>query len=451
MKIKKIISMLLSIVMLMSTVGFSLSANATTTSGSPSIEISKSEKTPIAELSSFKAYDDYIEKLMDNADIDGVTYVVQNDLVLASHTRGMQNTKENKRITVDTQFPIGSISKQFCATAILLLQEQGKLSVNDTLSKYFPTYEIGKDITIHNLLSMRSGIRDHVNSDDTYVGHEYPTLEYTLSQTATHTENQKIITDWLFTQELKFAPDAEHDYSNANFLLLSMIVEQVSGIKYSDFVKENIFAPLNMTNSGFYEELYKTENIAEDNFEEGVLPMEPFHKGMSQGSGDLVSNAPDINIWLNSLSDRTLLSEESYNAMTTDYGSHYGYGILVDPINKGIYHQGNIATYESFAITIPEKNLNIFVVTNDVNPVYENGYTMNQFGFSVLGKINTKTVLGDVDGDKEISILDATGIQLHIAQIKPLTAKQLKGGDTDGDGEVSILDATEIQLFLAQM
>ena len=432
MKIKRISSLLLCLAILLSASVFVTNA-----------------KAQLAPTSSLNAYDQYLEKMMTTQNIHGVAYATQNGQLIAKHANGIQNNKENINITTDTLFPIGSVSKQFCATSILVLQEQGKLSANDTLSMYFPEYEIGKDITIHQLLCMRSGIRDHVNPDKFYTGAEIPTDQYTLATNVTYKENQKAITDWLFTQELKFTPGEQFDYSNSNFLLLSMIVEQVSGKKYSEFLKENILDPLKMTNTGSYDELYTHSDLAQPAVPEDYELTEPLYSGLNYGCGDLVSNGPDIDKWLTSLSKHTLMSEESYTAMTTNYGDNYGYGVYTDPKAGAIYHQGNILSYETFVITVPEKNINIFVVTNDMLTVHNNGYDLNQFAYDILNKVNTKTVLGDLDGDKQISILDATAIQLHIAQINILTTRQLKGGDTDGDGKVSVLDATEIQLHLA--
>ncbi|MBQ8057288.1 MAG: dockerin type I repeat-containing protein, partial [Ruminococcus sp.] len=102
--------------------------------------------------------------------------------------------------------------------------------------------------------------------------------------------------------------------------------------------------------------------------------------------------------------------------------------------------------YMSDMISYYEKNLNIFVVTNDT---YSLEYSTSYFAQDVDNFINTDIMLGDVDGDSDVSILDATAIQLHVAQIQTLPAEQTQYGDTDGDGEMSVLDATEIQLFIA--
>ena len=439
MKTKRTISLLLSFVVLLSAVVFTVPMSVSAASND------------IAATYSLQAYQAFLDNIVNVKDFTGVAYVTKNGKVLCQSANGMQNTKKNQPMTMDTLFPLGSVSKQFCATAVLLLQEEGKLSVNDTLAKYFPEYEIGKDITIQNLLTMRSGIRDHVNIDYDYKGHEIPTDQYTLLNTSTAKENHKAITDWLFTQELKFTPGSSYSYSNANFLLLSIIVEKVSGIAYPDFVKENIFAPLNMTHSGFYEELAHSPDLAEHSYPFGIKPSYPDYRGLSQGAGDLVSNAEDMDKWLSSLSECTLLSQESYKEMTTDYGEGYGYGIDVDTKNDWIGHQGNIETYESYARTYPNEKINIFVVTNDVDKMYSKNLAMATFANAISRKVTANLLLGDVDSDSEVSILDATAIQLHFAQLKALSEEQINNGDTDGDKELSVLDATAIQLFLAQL
>ncbi|MBQ2971064.1 MAG: serine hydrolase [Ruminococcus sp.] len=450
MKIKKIVSIALSILILLSAVVFAFPASATSTSESLQVEINTADKNSVAPLSTLKSYQSYLDKIVNLKEFTGVAYVTQNGYVLCQSANGMQSTLDNKEMTIDTLFPLGSVSKQFCATAVLLLQEQGKLSVHDTMEKYFPEYEIGKDVTVQNLLNMTSGIRDHVNPDASYKDHEIPTDEYFLYETATSAENKKAITDWLFTQQLKFTPGSSFSYSNANFFLLSIIVEQVSDMNYMDFIKQNIFTPLGMTNSGFYEELFNSPDLAEHSLPDGLQPSEPHFHGLSQGAGDLVSNAKDMDKWLTSISDRTLLSEESYEEMTTDYGYDYGYGIFIGSKDGSIYHGGNIATYESCALTIPEKDINIFVVTNNVVAMNSKNLPMPTFAQGISNKIRT-SMFGDVNGDGDITVLDATAIQMHVAQLQMLTDEQAKRGDTNGDGEVSVLDATDIQRLIAKL
>ena len=118
----------------------------------------------------------------------------------------------------------------------------------------------------------------------------------------------------------------------------------------------------------------------------------------------------------------------------------------VDPDLCSISHNGATVTYLSAMMSYYEKGLNIFVVTNDAASLE---YPIDYFAIDVDNDINTDIMLGDVDGDGDVSIIDATSIQLHIAQIEKLTDEQAQYADTDGDNGLSIMDATEIQLFIA--
>lgn len=183
-------------------------------------------------------------------EFEGVVYAVENGKPVASYAKG--TLKSGKEITLDSPMPLGSVSKQFCAAAIMLLQDQGKLSVSDTLDKYYFDYAEGKKLSLHNLLSMRSGIPELTEENSDVV-----------KEDATEEENVASIKKWLFSQPLMFEPDSEFVYTNTNFLLLADIVEQVSGKKYVDFLRENFFEPLGMTHTGFIIELGSSPSWAQ--------------------------------------------------------------------------------------------------------------------------------------------------------------------------------------------
>ena len=123
-------------------------------------------------------------------EFEGVVYAVENGKPVASYAKG---TLENgKEITLDSPMPLGSVSKQFCAAAIMLLQDQGKLSVSDTLDKYYSDYAEGKKLSLHNLLSMRSGIPELTEENSDVV-----------KEDATEEENVASIKKWLFSQPLQ--------------------------------------------------------------------------------------------------------------------------------------------------------------------------------------------------------------------------------------------------------
>lgn len=385
----------------------------------------------------------YLDEQMDEYDLNGVVLVTKNGKVVCQSARGMANSAEGKEMTMDTLFPIGSNSKQFCAVAILMLQEQGKLNVEDTLSEYFPDYTVAADVTIRDLLTMRSGIREH---------QEGLNREYTLSEDATSEENIQIILEWLYTKKLLFKPGQSHRYSNANYLLLSMIVEQVSGQNYADFISESIFEPLDMNNSGFYEELMNHPDLAEYTGDVAT-PIDPELKGLTQGCGDLVSTAEDMDKWMTSLKECTLISEESFNEMTTDYskGTGYGYGIRLQE-DGALFHDGAIVSYLSFVFTYPEDGFNVFGVTNDI---WSKGNQLMNLVFELAEEFKdikvSDSFCGDADEDGKVNIKDATAIQKHIAGLIKLSDEGYRVADVDASSTVNIKDATSIQKHIAGM
>lgn len=327
-------------------------------------------------VSALQVYQNELDKIIEEYNISGVAYVTRNGRVLCQSATGMQNSEKNIKMSVDTLFPVGSISKQFCATAVLMLQDQGLLSVNDTIEKYFPEYQYASLITIHDLLSMRSDLYDYLNDN--------PDAEELFSNTD---DIRGTILDWIFGQDEEPQPDEYWCYSNSNFYMLSDIVEQETGMEYTDFVQKYIFDELSMTNTGFYDELAYTEKAAEAIVPEGV-ELVPYPVGLSQGAGDIVSNAYDMDKWMTALGDGALLSEESYKMMTTNYSGtyNYGYGIQVETKNR-YWHGGDIDTFESVDLVYSKDNLNVFMVTNDLYSIWEQGVQMSTLAKQLAVKI----------------------------------------------------------------
>lgn len=298
-----------------------------------------------------------IDEVLKKCDFEGIVYLAKNGEVVYQSATGINENEEP--VTVDTPMPVGSVSKQFCAAAILMLRDQGKLSLDDTLSKYFPEYEIGKDITLKQLLSMQSGIYDMVNEgvvDD-------------MSADNSEEANTEIIKNWIFSQELKFEPGSTTSYSNSNYFLLGNIVEQVSGEKYMDFLRENIFTPLGMNNTGSIEEAVDSpawlNGETFDSLEDAKM------RGLTKGAGNLISTARDMDLWLTALRGGKVISPDSYKEMTTNYAdqiaNQYGYG-LIPGIYGGVWHSGGIGRYFAFDYTNADEGYNLFVASNTATP-----------------------------------------------------------------------------------
>lgn len=307
-----------------------------------------------------------VETNIEEYEFEGIVYLTKNGEVLYQSASGVGENEES--LTVETPMPLGSVSKQFCAVAVLMLNEQGKLSLDDTLDKYYPKYEDGKKITIKNLLSMRTGIRDMVNEGTVQD----------MSADNDEATNTAAIEEWIFSQSLKFNPDEGYAYSNSNYFLLANIVEKVSGQKYFDFISENIFIPLGMNNTGSVEEVKNSPEWAKgidlSSVEDGKIA------GLTKGAGDIVSTAHDMDIWMTALQSGKIISEESYIEMTTnqspEYPSQYGYGLELD-INGFTGHMGAIATYTAGDYFSEESGYNLFVASNNLHPIDTTDFAMD--------------------------------------------------------------------------
>ena len=299
-----------------------------------------------------------IEKKLADISYDGIIYLTHNGNIVYQRATGTDANGDP--LTMDTSMYIGSVSKQFCAAAVMILRDQGKLSVDDTINKYFPEYDRGKDITVRHLLTMRSGIRDTVGEG--FAG--------TLPYTNTEEQNTSLIKEWLFSRTLLFEPGTAFRYSNSNYILLADIVEQVSGQYYNDFLKEHIFDPLCMKHTGLITEIpdspaWAETLIADDDVEEVK------RKGVAKGAGDIVSNASDMVKWMEGLSAGKIVGPDTLREMIADYspdfGEKYGYG-LTPMFAGGAGHEGAISAYSSMDYFQPESGYCFFCDSNGSDP-----------------------------------------------------------------------------------
>lgn len=329
-------------------------------------EVSNSEVPE--ETEDMPDYQSSLDRIVGQYTFSGVVYISKNGKVLASSATGKTDQLGTSDIKKDSLFCVCSVSKQFAAAAIMMLKEQEKISVDDKLELYFPEYEFAKDVTVKDLLDMRSGIRDYLDvqtesPEFTYFGEERSPFEVFEGSDAY--DNRQAIIEWLYNEPLNFEPDTNYSYSNSNYLLLSQIVEKVAGTDYHTFVQDNIFTPLGMENTGFIDDMADDPRLVRPIGD----PEKLFYPGVTYGAADIVSCAEDMDKWLTALNSNTLLSEESYNEMTENYsessdGSGYGYGLMINS-DGSIIHVGNVSTYLSVIYTDKEDNYNLFLETNN--------------------------------------------------------------------------------------
>lgn len=288
-----------------------------------------------------------IDDVLETKNFKGIVYVTKNGSEIYKSATGKDSN--GNALNLQSNMLLGSISKQFCATAILMLRDMKKLSLDDKLQKYYPEYTIGKNITIKNLLTMRSGIQSDVNVEVDY--------------SASLEELNKIAKEAIFNTELGFEPDSKFEYSNVNYFLLSDIVEIVSEKSYNEFVHENIFEVLGMQHTGFISEAKENSDFLQDidlsSLNEAELA------GTPRGAGDIISNAFDMDLWMTGLSTGKLISKESYEEMTQNYSPNsatpYGYGL--EPMVNGVGHSGFIGTYCAMVYFGDKNGYNIFIAS----------------------------------------------------------------------------------------
>ena len=285
-----------------------------------------------------------IADIIDSYNFEGVLYVKMGGKVITSFAGG--SLENGDAYSVGTSIPVGSVSKQFCAAAILSLRDQGRLSLDDTLEKYFPEYTNGRSITLKNLLSMRSGIPNLPEE-----------LLNVVTVDKTEEENIASIKEAIFGMPLEFEPDSRFAYSNNNYFLLSNIIEQITGRKYIDFLRESFFVPLGMSHTGNIDEMRSGAEWANGVFY-NEIDAQP---GLTKGAGDIITNAEDITLWLNGLVNGKVISESSFKEMTTNYSSSncYGYGLFT-PYFAGIGHPGSIGKYTAADYIDTKNNITVF-------------------------------------------------------------------------------------------
>ncbi len=266
--------------------------------------------------------------------------VVQGGKLVYTHAYGKAHLDPPQAATPEMRYSIGSISKQFTAAAILLLQEQGKLSLDDAVGKYVPGLTRGDEVTIRQILSHTSGYQD-------YWPEDYLMTPMLKPETA-----QQILDTWA-KKPLDFEPGTLWQYSNTNYVIAGLIVEKVSGQKLMDFLGEHIFHPLGMKSVWNSDEAKLTQADATPYIRAALGPLRLAPKegrGWMFAAGELAMTPHDLALWDESLIAETVLKHESYNEMFTEVklkdgkGTHYGLGVQIGELNghRLIEHSGEV-------------------------------------------------------------------------------------------------------------
>jgi CubicO group peptidase (beta-lactamase class C family) len=300
--------------------------------------------------------DQIVQVYVANHQFMGTALVAHGSQVLFSKGYGSANLEWDVPNSPNTKFRLGSVTKQFTAASILLLQERGKLNVSDPVKKYLPDAPAAWDkITIFHVLTHTAGIPNFTGFPD------YAKLE------AFATTPAELVARFR-DKPLDFEPGEKWSYSNSGYVLLSYLIEKITGDTYEKFVRENIFTPLGMKDSGYDSNSAVIPHRAsgyvsgKNGFENAGF----VHMSVPQGAGALYSTTEDLLKWEQGLFGGKVLQAASLEKMTTAFKNDYAFGLGVQTTggHKLISHGGGIQGFNTELDYYPEDKLTIVVLGN---------------------------------------------------------------------------------------
>lgn len=303
--------------------------------------------------------DDYLNGLVKQNRFTGAVLLARDGRVVLSKGYGFANVELEVPNTPQTKFRLGSITKQFTAASVMLLQEQGKLNVQDPVCKYVENCPAAwQPITIHNLLTHTSGIPNFTGFPDYMKTMALPT---TIPETLARFRDKP----------LEFKPGERFSYSNSGYVLLGHIIEKVSGKSYDQFLRENIFVPLGMKNTGadVTSEVLKGRAAGYRVGPNGLTNAPYLDMSIPHAAGALYSTVEDLYLWDQGLFGGKLLTQKSLDAMLTVVKDYYAYGIGVDTQFRlpRIGHSGGINGFNTYMARFPAERTTVIILSNIEN------------------------------------------------------------------------------------
>ena len=292
----------------------------------------------------------------------GVFLVAKNGQPVYRKAFGKANIELNVDMKPEDVFEIGSMTKQFTAVAILMLKEEGKLKLNDDITRFIPDYPThGYQITIHQLLTHTSGIKDYTHMKS-------------IGSIAQKGLTPKELVDFFRNEPMDFAPGEKFQYDNSGYVLLGYIIERVSGMSYKDFIEKKIFQKIGMNHSCYASDREIIKNRAYGYQRHGGKLYNKRHIrfNITYSAGSLMSTVDDLLKWQEALNHNLLVSRKTIELAFTNYTLNngekinYGYGWHLKTINglSSREHGGSIFGFKSMAVYIPEKDIYVVGLTN---------------------------------------------------------------------------------------
>jgi CubicO group peptidase (beta-lactamase class C family) len=288
--------------------------------------------------------------------------VVKEGNIILRKGYGMANLELGVPMRPEMVFRIGSITKQFTAAGILMLVEEGRVSLKDEITKYIPEYpNRGTKIRLHHLLNHTSGIKSY---DDLHQ------FQANLKKDFKPDEFINIFKN----KSLEFKPGEQFKYSNSGYFLLGLVIEKVSGKTYEKFVKDRIFEPLGMKNSYYddFSRIISNRAAGYQKTKNGFINAEYFSQTWAYASGALLSTIDDLWTWTKELHSGQVISPKYLKLMLTPTKckngkvKNYGYGFWLNPLfgEKRVDHNGGIFGFLTYLLYLPKKDIFVSVLTN---------------------------------------------------------------------------------------
>lgn len=311
-------------------------------------EATNSERQRMSEI---------LERRASSAQFMGSVLVARGETILLNKGYGNANLEWQIPNTSDTRFRLASLTKQFTAAGILLLKERGKTRIEDPISKYLPDAPgAWSSITILHLLTHTSGIPDLTT---------FPDFGEMVTRPTTP---EKLVTS-LHKKPLDFPPGTDFRYSNSGYIVLGYVLEKISNQSYADFIRENIFIPLDMQNSGYDSNTQIVAMRAQGYVQRasGIAIADYLDMTVPFSAGGLYSTTSDLLRWERALFGGQLLAASSLISMTTPLKKNYAFGVAVDADttgNKVVWHGGTIDGFSAFLAYVPADRLTVVVLAN---------------------------------------------------------------------------------------
>ncbi|WP_230407225.1 serine hydrolase domain-containing protein [Pontibacter cellulosilyticus] len=296
---------------------------------------------------------------------NGTMLVTKYDQVIYKGAFGYSDFKQKDTLSTETAFQLASVSKQFTAMAVMMLQEQGKLQYDDSVQQYIPDFPY-KGITIRQLLTHRSGLSNYTYfSDELWPDRNVPiTNEDVLKLMATHQPRPY------------YPPNTHFDYSNTGYALLASVVEKASGVPFAVFMQKNIFKPLKMKNTfTFSEEVITMTGKVATGHTGGRRKRWPDYLDTVLGDKGMYSTVEDLYKWDQALYTQKLVKKETLAEAFAGSGQKkkdedYGFGWRITQVDNGdtiVYHAGLWHGYTSYLLRNPKDHSAIIVLSNVPN------------------------------------------------------------------------------------